>query len=234
MRKLLIATTSTEQCDALARRFQPQYETFVCTDGASALALLHSEAIDVLILDLVLPQMDGITVLQEAGANVPQTVLMLSALPAEYVQLTLMELGVGYIMMKPCSADAIASHIERMERFRSASDAPTGMIAQAAEHLRQLGLATHLDGYHQLRVGIPLFAQDPEQHVFKELYANVATICGNDNPTQVEHSMRVAIKGAWNRRDEAIWSEYFQRDQNGSIRCPSNKVFIAKLAERLA
>lgn len=234
MRKLLIATTSTEQSDALARRLHKQYEIFTSTDGMATLAMLHSTPIDVLILDLMLPQMDGITVLLQAGADVPRTVLVLSALPVDYVQLTLMELGVGYIMMKPCSADAIASHIERMDCFRPSSEHTVGMIEQATGHLRQLGLATHLDGYQQLRVGIPLFAQDPDQQVFKELYANVASICGNDNPTQVEHSMRMAIKGAWNKRDEAVWSDYFAPDRNGRIPCPSNKVFIAKLAERLA
>lgn len=234
MRKLLIATTSSELIGTLRRRFCKNYEIADCTDGNTAIELLHRIKPDVLILDLALPQADGITVLQRGGKDVPGIVLALSALPVDYVQLTLMELGVGYIMLKPCRADAIASHIERMERFQLTDDSSSALLEKTGLHLRQLGVSTHLDGYQQLRIGIPLYAQHPEQNVFKELYADVATICGNDNIGQVEHSMRTAIKGAWSNRNDAVWADYFERANDGRIPCPSNKVFIARLAEKLA
>lgn len=234
MRKLLIAVISDEHRDALKELLSGRYEVTDCVDGDTAIKLLHDWKPNVMVLDLALPQSDGITVLQNAGCDLPEIVLALSALPVDYVQLALVELGVDYILMKPCSVNAIVSHIERMERFRESAETTPGILDRAGTHLRRLGVGAHLDGYKQLRVGIPLYAQNPEQHIFKELYADVAIICGNDNVGQVEHSVRVAIKRAWEVRDESVWADYFGTTPDGRVRCPSNKVFIAKLAEKLA
>lgn len=235
MRRLLIADASEEMRETLYIAFQKKYEIALCGDGGTALKLLMSFQPDVLILDLLLPVMDGITVLREIGDNRPSVILTTSTCPTDYVELTLIDLGVGYSILKPCSASAIVTHITEMEQRAQASEAHcAGSIARTAGHLQHLGIQTHLDGYQQLRVGIPLFAQDPAQNICKELYVHVATICGNDSGVQVERSMRSAIKSAWMHRDKEVWAGYFPSNPDGAMRCPSNKTFISRLAELLA
>ena len=76
---------------------------------------------------------------------------------------------------------------------------------------------------------MPMFAENPQQLLTKELYPAVAGICGCKDSRSVEHSIRKAIHAAWQHRDIAIWRKYFT-DRNI---CPSNKEFICRLAEIL-
>lgn len=224
MRKLLIADSSRVMADLLDRHFRKHYCTAVCADGEEALELLRSFRPDALIMNLSLPKMDGITLLKAAGIHRPGTILALMDFPAEYAYMPLMSLGVGAILLKPCAVSAVASHLSALEAQQT-----SGPISKATGYLRTLGIASHLDGYQQLRVGIPLFAQDPTQRVCKELYANIAAACGNGTTKQVERSMRSAIHTAWKQRDYAVWDEYFPETDG----CPTNKAFISRLAEIL-
>lgn len=223
MRKMLIADSSRTTAEALANYFCKKYETAICTDGETALKMLGSFAPDILIVNLSLPGIDGITLLQKTVCR-PGVIMAILDYPAEYAYMPLMELGVGAIMLKPFAGSAVASHLAALEAQQN-----MGPVSRATGYLRTLGIASHLDGYQQLRVGIPLFAQDPSQRVCKELYANIATVCGNRTTKQVERSMRSAIKTAWKRRDDAVWDQYFPETDS----CPTNKAFISRLAEKL-
>ncbi len=87
------------------------------------------------------------------------------------------------------------------------------------------------NGYTQLQIGIPLFARDRAQKLGKELYPDIAKLCGYGSSLAVERSIRGAIKAAWERRDDSLWRSYFHPDATNSIPCPSNKLFISTLAE---
>ena len=73
---------------------------------------------------------------------------------------------------------------------------------------------------------------NPMQSITKELYPSVARQF-NCNSAQVERSIRNAIQGAWNQRNEALWAQVFQPDEHGGIPRPSNAAFITRLADRL-
>ncbi len=231
MWRLLIAGSSDAQQEALRSIFEKEYEVMVCSDGPSALELLKVHKPEVLILDLSLPMLDGIEVLRKAQDVLPSVILATTSAPTWYVEQMLIELGVGHILRKPCRTDAIISHIAEMRRLIQTK--PQGTNARVAAFLNALGIATHLDGYQQLRVGIPMYAQDPTQNICKELYVNVAAICGKSNANQVERTVRAAIQKAWVTRDDSVWAAYFAQE-DGTVPCPSNKVFIARLAEKLA
>ena len=68
-RKLLIADGNEEFRRALAAELQGAYHVRCCDDGKEALSLLRSFAPDVLVLDLMLPGLDGISLLQSAAAS---------------------------------------------------------------------------------------------------------------------------------------------------------------------
>ena len=99
-----------------------------------------------------------------------------------------------------------------------------------AGHLTRLEFEAEHDGFAQLRVGIPMFAQDPSLRLGKELYPTIASICGSLSATTVEHTIRTAIENAWRQGNREIWNEFFP----GCEKCPSNKKFIARMAQLIA
>ena len=119
-----------------------------------------------------------------------------------------------------------------MQRYTTPADI-TDVPARTVHHLRLLGIPTHLDGYRQLCQALPMFARDPQQRITKELYPEVARICGCKDSRSVEHSIRKAIHAAWVHRDNSVWRKYFATGPKGTIPCPTNKAFLCRLAEFL-
>lgn len=100
---------------------------------------------------------------------------------------------------------------------------------QTKAMLHELSIAVYRDGYIQLCIGIPRYAQDSMQGVCKELYPYIAEEIGYGDWHSVERSIRFEIMDAWKRRDNDIWEKYFPNIQ----KAPTNKIFIATLADRL-
>ena len=231
-RKLLIAESSEDFRIALAESLRGAYCVRECADGVEALHILKSFSPDILVLDLMLPGKDGISLLQEVAASGLQPmVLATTRFTSDYVLDTAGQLGVGYIMVKPCDVRATVARIGDLSR-RLNPPAVTRPNLQTAVStvLLLLGIPTKLNGYGYLREAIPLMAQDPEQSVTKELYPAVAKLfhCESKN---VERSIRSAISAAWSRRDERIWRQFFSPDASGEVPRPTNAEFISRLAK---
>lgn len=95
--------------------------------------------------------------------------------------------------------------------------------------LRELDIPVHQNGYAQLCIGLPYFAQKSKPTLSKELYPYIAEEFGGVSADDVESSIRRSIKFAWSNRDPAVWEKYFPKLDKP----PSNLVFIATLAEYL-
>lgn len=230
MEKLLIADPSIVLTDALAEVFQSEFDLQVCHDGEAASELLHSFRPDALILNLMLPFQDGLTVLQKC-AHRPRCILATTSITNPYIQQLCQELGVQYLMLLPASVSAL--RVRLMDMVHSVSAPKVEFSAQVALHLHNLGIPAHLDGYRQLCAGIPLFVQNPNMLLSKELYPTIAKQFDLPDPRTVEHSIRKAIQSAWQKKDPLTWQTYFPANHQGSTPCPTNKVFIAGVAKRL-
>lgn len=232
MRKLLIAEGMEDLRLQLQEALKKEYQITACADGKTALELLEMQKPDALILDLMLPELDDLSILEEASA-VPPVVLCTSSIPTNYVAQAAADLGVGYILLKPCPVRSIVNRLKDIHhRLENPSPAVLHPQARIAVHLRRLGIDPARDGGRQLRVGIPLYAQDSAQRLEKELYPAIIARCGGTEKN-TEFTIRKAIRDAWKIKDDAIWSEYFSADLEGHIPCPPNKKFIARLAELL-
>ena len=95
--------------------------------------------------------------------------------------------------------------------------------------LRRLNTPVHLSGYRCLCVAVPLFARDISQPMCGELYPAVAEALDYADWRAVEFAIRRTILWAWEHRDPEVWEEYFP----GAVKAPSNKQFIATLAQRI-
>lgn len=229
MYKLLIADSSEPYTDALREVFQKEFDLQICQDGETALEQLLAFQPDALILNLMLPFKDGLTVLQES-AHRPKVILAITPFVNHYIEQATEELGVQYIMIMP----TVASLRVRLMDLIATTIAPKeDLNAQTAILLHSLSFHPHLDGYQQLCVGIPLFARNPGMRLSKELYPIIAKQFRLPDPRTVEHSIRKAIASAWVRKDPSVWAKFFPPDAQGEIPCPTNKAFIAHIAEFL-
>lgn len=224
MLKLLIADSSEAFTYALEMTFQKEFEIRTCQDGRSALEQLSSFRPDAMILNLMLPFKDGLTVLQEA-AYLPPAILGITTYMSEYIAQRAVDLGVGFLLISPCLNAVRVRLTDLIQQAQSGTDEdPQNKVVT---YLHILNFPTHRDGYQQLCVGIPLFARDPGQRLTKELYPAIAVQCGNKDGRVVERSIRGAVEAAWKNRDKGVWQRYFP----GMEECPSNKVFISRIAE---
>ena len=229
MYKLLIADASEPFTDALSEVFRGEFNLKVCHDGESALEQLVEFCPDVLILNYMLPFKDGITVLQES-AHRPAVILGVSPFMNSYTEQRATALGVQYTMIMP-TVDAL--RVRLMDLIAAIIPPKSDLESQTVVHLHILSFSTHLDGYHQLRVGIPLFAQNPSMRLSKELYPAIAARFGDLDARTVEHSIRKSIEAAWLHKNSLVWKKYFPPKPDGTISSPTNKEFLSRLAEML-
>ena len=231
MQKLLIADSSEVFASALTAALGDQFDIRVCADGPSALHLLQLEQPDILIINLMLPYKDGLTVLQETSHQ-PPIILAITMHVSAYVEQAVTALGIDYTMIAP-SVDTVVIRLKDLTAQYAAPADSTDLHARTVYHLRQLNFPNHLDGYQQLCVALPLFARNPDQFLTKELFPAVAKHFAGKDCRAVEHSIRKAIQAAWKHRDNAIWRKYFPLNANGYILCPTAKEFLCRMAQIL-
>jgi two-component system response regulator (stage 0 sporulation protein A) len=234
MLKLLIADSSEEFCLALAEQTAGTYRVRRCHQGKDALELILSYKPDLLVLDLMLPELDGISVLQRAmDGGVRPIVLATTRIMNDYVQEQIARLDVAFAMIKPCDVKATAEHLRDLaNHLHPLPPARPDIHTLTANILLKLGFSTKHNGYNYLREAIPLAMQRPGQMVTKQIYPEVGRLCdaGKD---QVERCIRTAIDSAFRRRKDVLWREFFQPGPDGNLSRPSNGLFISTLAERL-
>ena len=234
MLKLLIVDGTEDFRIALANTLKGTYVVKTCSDGQSALELARTFGPDLLVLDLMISGVDGLSLVQMiTGIRGKPLILATTRFQSEYVLDAATRIGIDYMVVKPCSIQAVVTRLEDLVNSRNRDDrARTDPDVIVANALKALGVAAKVRGYLYLREAIPVFAKDPKQAITKELYPAVGKHC-DANAKQVERAVRTAIEGAWSRRDEQVWRLYFTPQPDGSIPKPSNSEFICRLAEKL-
>lgn len=231
MLKLLVADSSQIFTHSLSQMLSDSYRLQICDDGDTALALLQSFQPDVLIINLMLPRTDGLSVLQQTTFR-PKIIMAMTNYVSGYVEQTMTDLGVDYTMVTP-SLNALRLRLEDLVRKQIVVSDPRDLHALTVGYLHALNVPTHLDGYRQLCLALPMYAKDPQQLLTKELYPAIAQVCGCKDGRAVEHSIRKAIQTAWRKRNSNVWRKYFPVGPRGTVPCPTNKEFICCLAEYL-
>lgn len=232
MLKLLIADASEEFALSLSEALADTYEISVCHRGGEVPELLRSIRPDLLVLDMMLPEMDGITLLhQAAGEGIHPTVLAVSRFFNDYVVSSLESLGVGYAMRKPCDIQGTVNRLNDLaSRTEVRLTAPYDPGAKVSELLLRMGFASGSRGYPALREGILMMMKDPGCSVSKEIYPRVGSLAGG-NAGQAERAIRTAITRAWKYRDKTVWDRLFYPGEDE--KCPTNKEFICRIADHL-
>lgn len=217
----------------------------VATSGNAAAEMVEQLHPDVLIIDLLLPELDGIAVLRKAAALNPAPVCMVvSGFLTDYMTSVASELNVRYFMAKPCMFDTVA---ERLGEILSAQrDGDNGSDSVRLAHksvdleamvtsvIHEIGVPAHIKGYQYLREAIKIAVNDMEviNAITKVLYPQVAKAFST-TPSRVERAIRHAIEVAWDRGDLEVLQSFFGYTVSNSKGKPTNSEFIALIADKL-
>lgn len=224
---LLIADSNEEFAQALAQVLQKRYQVYYCTNGREALSLLRRIQPDIVVLDLMLPELDGISLLHTAAQEeVYPMVLAITDLVSEYILDSVRQLGIGYLMRKPCDVQATAARVGDLHQSLHPQEPVQDPYSIMGDLLISMSLLPKHNGYHYVRECIVRSSHLPGQAVTKVLYPEVGSLFHAES-TSVEHSIRTALAYAWKHRDPQVWEVYFPK----CTQCPSNAVFISRMAE---
>ena len=232
--KLLIADAGEEFRLALAENARGFYRVRTAQEGKETLQLLLEFKPDILVLDMMLPGLDGVSILQSAAdRGICPVVLAVTKFASDYLVEAAYRLGVAYMMVKPCDVKAVAARITELTQLRAPVERSVQDPRVAASNmLLALGVSTKLRGYGYLREAVAEAVYHPGQMITKELYPKVGKLC-DASPVQVERSIRSAIAKAWQQRDEGVWRQIFQVSPGSALERPTNAVFISGIAERI-
>lgn len=251
---VLIADDNREFCGILRDYFanDPGFDLVeVCNNGVEVLEVLQKQAVQVLILDLIMPYMDGIGVLEKINnLNMPTRpkIIILTAFGQENITQKAVQLGVDYYILKPFNLEVLGDRIRQVVRDVKPREGERSNIALPVMHqvpgknlevevtrvIHEIGVPAHVKGYQYLRDAIMLVVEEINYlgAVTKELYPAIAQKY-DTTPSRVERAIRHAIELAWDRGDVDRINKVFGYTVSGEKGKPTNSEFIAIIADRL-
>lgn len=216
------------------------------SNGKDCLEMLGELEPDILILDIIMPHIDGIAVLNHLRTmdlkKHPQ-VIMLTAFGQEEVMKKAVEYGASYFILKPFDLDHLADQIRTIKGnpgYKTKVPKPKkenkahDLEANITNIIHEIGVPAHIKGYMYLREAITMVYNDIELlgSITKILYPQIA-VKFNTTASRVERAIRHAIEVAWSRGNIDSISALFGYTINMTKAKPTNSEFIAMVADRL-
>lgn len=246
-KKVFIAEDSQELCSAIADYFSERGEMIVlgtANDGISLLENYHGA--DVLVLDLIMPELDGFGVMEkisELPAAERPEIIVISALSSEEIIRRACSLGAKYFMVKPFSMENLYKRVLELSGVRQTkrpyqSIAPVPVNRSIDEKITSVfltvGIPAHIKGYHYLRGAIKMVVEDSSliNSITKALYPAIAKAF-DTTPSKVERAIRHAIEVAWTRGKIENINQLFGYVVYTKNDKPTNGEFIALVADKL-
>ncbi|MFC5447975.1 sporulation transcription factor Spo0A [Paenibacillus aestuarii] len=207
---------------------------------------------DVLILDIIMPHLDGLGVLEklrEMNLQPQPKIIMLTAFGQENITQKAVQLGASYYILKPFDMEVLTNRIRQLVTTNQAASAtvtssqkanivhmPKGknLDANITSIIHEIGVPAHIKGYQYLREAITMVYNNIEilGAITKTLYPAIAEKY-KTTPSRVERAIRHAIEVAWTRGNIDSISFIFGYTINISKSKPTNSEFIAMVADKL-
>jgi two-component system, response regulator, stage 0 sporulation protein A len=259
--RVLIADDNREFADILREYVASQEDMTVCGvayNGNDVLDLVKKTNPDVVVLDIIMPVLDGIGALErlnEMPGKMPK-IIMLTAFGQDSVTRRAAELGVSYFILKPFDMPVLVERIRQTMRVHTAaSDTPSSNLTSISQSLaslhsspqqkrsvdavitqiiHEIGVPAHIKGYHYLREAIAIVYNDVEilGSITKVLYPRIAERY-KTTPSRVERAIRHSIEVAWGRGNMEAIRNVFGYTVSASKTKPTNSEFIAMIADKL-
>ncbi|MBR2786688.1 MAG: sporulation transcription factor Spo0A [Clostridia bacterium] len=231
----------------------------VAKDGQEASELISITKPDIAILDVIMPHLDGLGVLEkinESQMGKKPICIMLSAVGQEKITQRAIELGAQYYIIKPFEINVLIKRIREIKTFQPIGNkvsfinkeirAPYIEIQQEKKNtsenlealvtniIHEVGVPAHIKGYQYLREAIMMVVRDIDviNQITKQLYPEIAAKY-HTTPSRVERAIRHAIEVAWTRGQIDIVESIFGYTISTSKGKPTNSEFIAMIADKL-
>lgn len=228
----------------------------IARDGLNALEMIKKLEPDVVILDIIMPNLDGIGVLEkitQVQLNKKPLFLMLSAVGQDIFIQKAITLGAEYYMVKPFDVEVLVSRVRQLYKEKriyannqiiafSKFDQSTALRPEPVRNLElevtnlmhEVGIPTHMSGYQYIREAILQTVNNAKvfNSITKVLYPKVAERFGT-TPQKVERAIRNAIESAWSRGNPDSIDSLFGYTINYSKGKPTNSEFIAMMADKV-
>lgn len=229
-------------------------------NGEDAIDMIVDTTPDIVLLDLVMPRIDGISVVekvkQEHTFLKNPAFIILSAVGGEQMTEDAFRAGVNYYLMKPFDKENLVNkirHIAKLPQKPSARAAEAVVFAPGEEShisredymrehletditkmLHELGIPAHIKGYQYLRDAIYMSVEDMEMmsSVTKILYPAIAKK-NQTTASRVERAIRHAIEVAWGRGKMETIDEVFGYTVSTGKGKPTNSEFIALISDKI-
>lgn len=248
---VFIADDNKDFRDCLANYIEKQEDMTVigtASDGKEAYKQILSEKPDVALIDGIMPNLDGLGVLERLKENncpSETTCIMLTAVTDEKITQRAFSLGAKYYVAKPFDTEMLINRIRQLKapvmpvigNVNGVCFTPRtsyDLESRVTAILHEIGVPAHIRGYNYMREAIIMDINDIDvlNYITKELYPAIAKKC-DTTPSRVERAIRHAIEVAWSRgRVDAI-DNIFGYTVSGHKGKPTNSEFIALIADRL-
>ena len=240
---VMIADNTEEFCSSLVTTLQ-RSEGFrgvgTANDGEQAVRMIMEKQPQILVLDLMLAKKDGLSVLKTISTMERRpAVLATTGFITDYVASAAANLGVQYLMLKPCDMTALAERLEEIRggqnaKPQSRQNGKQSIEAMVTSIIHEIGVPAHIKGYQYLREAIIIAVNDMDviNAITKVLYPQVAKAF-QTTPSRVERAIRHAIEVAWDRGDLDTLQRFFGYTVSNTKGKPTNSEFIALIADKL-
>ena len=228
-------------------------------DGVEALDIIKEKEPDVAILDVIMPHLDGLGVLERVNRssnfNKKPICIMLSAVGQDKITGKAIALGAEYYVVKPFDIELLIQRIREIKNFRpnnvndfimkeqprkapyvniNTSKGEENLEALVTNIIHGVGVPAHIKGYQYLREAIMMVVNDIDviNQITKSLYPQIAQkFC--TTPSRVERAIRHAIEVAWGRGEVDLMENIFGYTVSAAKGKPTNSEFIAMIADKL-
>jgi two-component system, response regulator, stage 0 sporulation protein A len=256
---VLIADDNKEFCNILNDYLLNQRDiivTGIAKDGIEALKLIQERKPDLVVLDIIMPHLDGLGVLERLNTmniNPMPRIIVLSAVGQDKITQRAITLGADYYVVKPFDMDVFTKRIRQMFNNTISGDEtkrtislietteikvnkkePIDLEQEITSIIHEIGVPAHIKGYMYLREAITMVVNDMEllSAVTKELYPSIAKKF-NTTASRVERAIRHAIEVAWGRGQVETINKLFGYTIHNDKGKPTNSEFIAMVADKL-
>ena len=231
----------------------------IAKDGLEAIDLIKEKSPDVAILDVIMPHLDGLGVLEKVNSSSNELdkkpiCIMLSAVGQDKITQRAINLGAEYYMVKPFDIELLMQRIREIKNFKpvrtksfmtreikrtpyvniTSNKAEDALEALVTNIIHGVGVPAHIKGYQYLREAIIMVVNDIDviNQITKSLYPQIAQKF-DTTPSRVERAIRHAIEVAWGRGEVDLMENIFGYTVSASKGKPTNSEFIAMIADKL-